>query len=508
MKLVNFFIKTLFFPFTIRNVWLKEKNRFDLQSLFRLYDNLFKIIDNLLQKRTALSHTNFPQFHTLRTLVICVGLFVVPVISHASVLISEVAWMGTDEDANNEWIELYNLSGAETDLAGWTLTDDGSLSVTLAGTIAPHGVAVLERTDDDTVPGTALMIYTGALSNSGGTLTLRNAEGGISDQAVGSDGWAGIGGSNTVPKKTAQRTRTGTWVTGVPTPYADNVQEDAPVVEDDTVDEATTETETVTTHSSNSGGGSSSKKKAEQKELSKPELALSVQAPKIVYVNQDVQFEVAPSGIGETFMKSLVYTWNFGDTYTAEKKIASHTFAYPGEYVVVAEAVFAKQQAFARHEVTVLPVLLELGRTPQGDVQLRNTAKHEVDLGGFVVHGEKSFTFPKYTFVKAGGTLIVPKDRVGAHASNIALLDTQKVAVASSGEKVSVPKQTALTQRSVRQEYPTAPIKNLEQQEAPITASVEVQESESAVIQIGNREVEEKGVLAQFFNRVRGFFGL
>ncbi|MCR4286317.1 MAG: lamin tail domain-containing protein [Candidatus Kaiserbacteria bacterium] len=461
-----------------------------------------------MQKRTALSHTNFPQFHTLRTLVICVGLFVVPVISHASVLISEVAWMGTDEDANNEWIELYNLSGTEADLTGWILTDGDSLSVTLAGTITPHGVAVLERTDDDTIPGTALMTYTGALSNTGGTLTLRNAEGGISDQAVGGDSWSGIGGSNTVPKKTAQRTRTGAWVTGAPTPYADNVQEDVPVVEDETTDEVVTETETTVTRSSNSGGGSSSKKKSEQKESNKPELTLSVRAPKIVYVNQEVQFEVTPSGIGETLMKSLVYAWNFGDTYTAGTRKTSHTFAYPGEYVVVVDAVFAKQQALARHEVTVLPVLLELGRTPQGDVQLRNTAKHEVDLGGFVVHGSKSFTFPKYTFIKAGGVLIVPKDRVGAYASNIALLDTQKVVVASYGQKVSVP-QTYLTQGSIKQEYNDIdPVENLEQQEVASTANVEAQKTESGTIQIGNREVKERGVLAQFFNRVRGFFGL
>lgn len=270
-------------------------------------------------------------------------LLLVPMFSQAQILISEVAWMGTDEDANNEWIELYNLSATETDLTGWTLTDGGELSVTLAGTISPHGIAVLERTGEDTIPGTALMFYTGALSNSGGTLTLRNAEGGISDQAVGGDGWSGIGGSNTVPKKTAQRTRTGAWVTGAPTPYADNAQENAPVVEDDTVDEITTETETVVTRSSSSGGGSSSKKRLEQKELSKPKFVLAVHAPKIVYVNQDVQFEATPSGIGETFMKSLVYAWNFGDTYTAEKKTASHTFAYPGEYVVVVEAVFAKQ---------------------------------------------------------------------------------------------------------------------------------------------------------------------
>ncbi|MCK9401751.1 MAG: lamin tail domain-containing protein, partial [Bacteroidales bacterium] len=39
----------------------------------------------------------------------------------ASVVINEVAWMGTAESANNEWLELKNQSEAEIDLAGWIL---------------------------------------------------------------------------------------------------------------------------------------------------------------------------------------------------------------------------------------------------------------------------------------------------------------------------------------------------------------------------------------------------
>jgi len=425
--------------------------------------------------------------------------------------------MGTDESHTNEWIEIYNFSSSPTDLTGWTITSaDGKISISLKCTLAPHGVAVLERTDENTLPDiTALLTYTGELVNSGTTLTVKDPSGNISNEVdSGGDNWLNIGGTNTAPKQTPQQTPSG-WITAPPTPMGQATAGDAgtsnvtcPPPEEANEEEDNNTVATVTEKSGGGGGSAKRSSSSAPKENIPPKLALTIDGLKTAYVNQDVTFAVVPSGVGKTLESSLSYDWNLGDTYTEKGKNISHVFSYPGEYIVVVAGSFAKQSAVARHEVTVLPVLLELGRTPQGDVQLRNTAKHEVDLGGFVVHGDKSFTFPKYTFVKAGGTLIVPKDRVGAHASNIALLDTQKVAVASSGEKVSVPKQTALTQRSVRQEYPTAPIKNLEQQEAPITASVEVQESESAVIQIGNREVEEKGVLAQFFNRVRGFFGL
>ena len=38
-----------------------------------------------------------------------------------AVLINEVAWMGTAVSANDEWLELYNQTEQEIDLAGWKL---------------------------------------------------------------------------------------------------------------------------------------------------------------------------------------------------------------------------------------------------------------------------------------------------------------------------------------------------------------------------------------------------
>src|SRR3989339_205082 len=90
-------------------------------------------------------------------------LLLVPMFGRAQILISEVAWMGTDEDANNEWIELYNFSNTETDLTGWTITLDDSPFITISGTatniIPAHGVVVLERSDEFTLPGTEFQIY-------------------------------------------------------------------------------------------------------------------------------------------------------------------------------------------------------------------------------------------------------------------------------------------------------------------------------------------------------------
>jgi len=100
-----------------------------------------------------------------------------------SVVINEVAWMGTTTSANDEWIELHNFGASTVDLTGWTLNaTDGTPSISLSGTIAAGGYFLLERTDDTTVSGVAAdQIYTGALSNSGENLELRDGSSALVD---------------------------------------------------------------------------------------------------------------------------------------------------------------------------------------------------------------------------------------------------------------------------------------------------------------------------------------
>lgn len=89
-------------------------------------------------------------------------------------IINEVAWMGTTVDANDEWMELHNPTANAIDLTGWKLkATDGTPSISLSGMIDPGGYYLLERTDDNTVPGIkANLIYTGTMSNTGEILQL------------------------------------------------------------------------------------------------------------------------------------------------------------------------------------------------------------------------------------------------------------------------------------------------------------------------------------------------
>ncbi len=124
--------------------------------------------------------------------------------SRDKIIINEIGWMGSVNSANDEWIELKNISGAEIDLAGWSLTDLGeNIKVKLSGKLAPGGFYLLERTNDDSVPGLAAdQIYTGALSNVGEGLRLFSPNCDPADEAMAAPDWSA--GDNAT-KRTMER---------------------------------------------------------------------------------------------------------------------------------------------------------------------------------------------------------------------------------------------------------------------------------------------------------------
>ncbi len=91
-----------------------------------------------------------------------------------SIIINEVAWMGTLSDANHEWIELYNPGTSDVNITGWRLQAvDGTPNIVLSGIIPAGSYFLLERNEIATTVA-ADQIYTGALGNGppGETLQL------------------------------------------------------------------------------------------------------------------------------------------------------------------------------------------------------------------------------------------------------------------------------------------------------------------------------------------------
>lgn len=121
--------------------------------------------------------------------------------------------MGTSQQWQNEWIELYNQEDQEINLEGWILKNKKeTLLIELEGAIDPYSYFLLERTDDTTLPEIqADQIYKGSLKNTGEHLILLNNEGEIVDELDCSLGW--LAGSNET-KKTMER-KSDSWQTSL-----------------------------------------------------------------------------------------------------------------------------------------------------------------------------------------------------------------------------------------------------------------------------------------------------
>jgi len=139
------------------------------------------------------------------------------------VLINEIAWMGTSNSSDDEWIELRNVWGIPVNLNGWQLLDKERQIKIIFGendAIPANGYFLLERTNDDSMPDVpANLIYTGALANSNEALYLFDNQCNIEDEVLANPNWPA--GENSL-KKPMSRLDVLDWYSGIGTAGSEN----------------------------------------------------------------------------------------------------------------------------------------------------------------------------------------------------------------------------------------------------------------------------------------------
>jgi len=310
--------------------------------------------------------------------------------------------MGTLNSANGEWLELYNNSSENIDLTGWTLSAaDNTPIIGLSGIMPAGGFFILERTNDDTLPGIAAsQIYTGALGNSGENLELKDNSGNLIDSVDCSSGW--FAGDN-VTKQTMERkdpalfgNETGNWQSSQNPGGTPKSANSAGVI---------TSQQNEQTNPSNDSSGTPLYSQPQNK----PPLAEAGDNI-IALVGQEIIFDGTKSSDPEN--KPLTYLWNFGDGASSDKNKINHSYKYPGTYIASLAIGDGANTATDTAFVTIYSnsiIISEFIPNPSGAdqkaewLELYNNSDNIADLSNWQIatQNEKSkpFAFPANTLL-------------------------------------------------------------------------------------------------------------
>ncbi len=352
--------------------------------------------------------------------LLCLTALLVPQAALA-LMVSEVAWMGTSAAADDEWIELYN-DGANMSLEGWVV-EFGQSSIPLTGSLASGAYAVLHRGGETAAPGSPLLTYSGALANTGTTIILRRPDGSAADTVNASAGWPA--GDN-ITKETMQR-QGGSWVTA-PHSAGFGAFSSVNTQNDDTEKSSSNQPRTLPFNIR----PREENQKTETTETVEREL--NIIGSDVGYKGHPMQFSAQVQGVGERFVPSLRYEWNFGELSEATGKEVWHTYEHPGVYLVTLYASFGAVELVARKEITVREVPLSLQRNEQGAVLITNNAAYEVLLDGYVVRSTFAKSFPKRSILLPGATVTIKASLLGNDpTAAVYLLDNRGVLVGEIG---------------------------------------------------------------------------
>lgn len=115
------------------------------------------------------------------------------------------------------------------------------------------------------------------------------------------------------------------------------------------------------------------------------------------------------------------FFWNFGDGYTGEGQVVSHTFKYPGEYVVNVEAYANGYKASDKIYVKVIEAVFVIEfaeKNSEFGVSILNKNNTEIDIGGLEIlasgtSSTKKFIIPRNTIILPSKSIFFNFDLLG-----------------------------------------------------------------------------------------------
>lgn len=330
-----------------------------------------------------------------------IGLFLWPVFCWGNVIINEIAWMGT-EKATDEWIEFYNDGSSIIDIANWSIygadtekcLDFSSADGNLTTIIPEYGYLIYANGEDDIKDANGINIVDiwdasiGMNNNSPGKLILYdspNCQGNEIDIIDQTDSW--LTGNKTT-KQTMERISDG-WQTSLNpggTPKAEN-----------------------------------SSGKIE--EIAEPELEIE-ESPKVPIASnyppyaeagadivgsakQDLFFDASQSW--DPDKNDLTFLWNFGDGTTDNNQTTTHSYLYPGQYIVTLLVGDGEFSDFDSLIVNVYDnsIIINEFNPWESWIEIYNQSEQIANLSNWKIN---DFVFPSNSLISPKQYLVLTKE--------------------------------------------------------------------------------------------------
>jgi hypothetical protein len=355
--------------------------------------------------------------------IVLTVLFLIPKIVLGSVVINEIAWMGTSVTGveskdwwRYEWIELYNSDGNPVSIDGWKIelyrtALDYTINIT-TGTIPANGYFLIVSSDK--IPNYDLNYANlgGKFNNSGEKVLLKDSSGATIDNLDFTSGWPAGDNSTkrTMERKSAQNSG------------------------NDPTNWQTSKDPGGTPKAANSSGApqeSSQQSPSQQQEQSAP----APNTPPIAeagdniigFVNQEIKLDGSKSSDPEN--QDLQYSWNTGDGNSSDHQIVMHKYQYPGAYLATLTVFDGRYYSTDTITVKIQNqsiVINEFMPNPSDKnkewIEIYNSADEIMDISNWQLddadNKNKAFAFPQNTFIAPKSYIVFTQQVTGIVLDN------------------------------------------------------------------------------------------
>ena len=142
-------------------------------------------------------------------------------------------------------------------------------------------------------------------------------------------------------------------------------------------------------------------------EIAEP-FKVSIGRNRLVTVGEPVNFQARfiPSN---TQLSGMNFHFAFGDGAEWNGLSATHTYEYPGDYIVVLDATRFGDEAVAEVKVKVVNADITISNSTDGSMKVQNNGADEINIGGWVVTDDIGrFLVPQDTIVAAHSFITIP----------------------------------------------------------------------------------------------------